>query len=401
MELKKKSSKELLNDLMAKHYEDALQAKAEGRPVVWATSISPQELLTTMDLVTVYPENHAAAIGARKEAMKFIEHAEGIGYSSDLCSYARVNMGYMDIQESAAQNIPLPDLIFCCSNICNTVIKWYENIAKRLNIPLILFDMPFNHTYEVPENAVKYMRGEIEHAIGQLESFTGKKFDYDRFGEVMKISNETAAWWKKATDWGKVKPSPLNGFDMFNYMATIVCMRGSEEGAQLFKLWHDELKAKAEAGLGPWNSAEEKYRVLWDGIACWPHLASTFKVLKKYGVNMVTSTYPDSWYKVYETNDLDGMAKAYSGNYVNRNLDYGADNMIKLIEEFHLDGVIFHSNRSCKLMDFRTYEIQRRIKEATGCPSVIFDGDQTDPRVFSEAQYETRIQALVEMMEKR
>lgn len=401
MEKKKQTSKELLNDLMTKHYADALQAKKEGKPVVWATSISPQELLTTMDLTVVYPENHAAAIGARKEAMKFIEHAEGIGYSSDLCSYARVNMGYIDIQESEAQNIPLPDLIFCCSNICNTVIKWYENIAKKLNIPLILFDMPFNHTYQVPDNAVAYMRGEIEDAIRQLEVFTGRKFDYDRFSEVMKISNETAKWWKKATEWAKVKPSPLNGFDMFNYMATIVCMRGTEEGTQLFKLWHDELKAKAEAGLGPWSSAEEKYRVLWDGIACWPHLATTFKVLKKYGVNMVTSTYPDSWYKVYETNDLDGMARAYSGNYVNRNLDYGEDNMIKLIEEFQLDGVIFHSNRSCKLMDFRTYEVQRRITEKTGCPSVIFDGDQTDPRVFSEAQYETRIQALVEMMEKR
>ena len=33
-------------------------------------------------------------------------------------------------------------------------------------------------------------------------------------------------------------------------------------------------------------------------------------------------------------------------------------------------------------------------------PSVIFDGDQTDPRLFSEAQYETRIQALAEMMEE-
>lgn len=33
-------------------------------------------------------------------------------------------------------------------------------------------------------------------------------------------------------------------------------------------------------------------------------------------------------------------------------------------------------------------------------PSVVFDGDQTDPRIFSQAQYETRIQALVEMMEE-
>jgi benzoyl-CoA reductase/2-hydroxyglutaryl-CoA dehydratase subunit BcrC/BadD/HgdB len=31
----------------------------------------------------------------------------------------------------------------------------------------------------------------------------------------------------------------------------------------------------------------------------------------------------------------------------------------------------------------------------------MFDGDQTDPRAFSQAQFETRIQALVEMMKTR
>lgn len=397
---RKMTSKEMLNSLVAKHYEEALQAKADGKPVVWATSISPQELLETMDLTTVYPENHAAAIGARKEALQFIEHSEGKGYSADICSYARVNMGYVELKHAEAQDIPQPDLIFCCSNICNTVIKWYENIAKQLDIPLIMFDMPFNHTYDVPQHSIQYMRGQMDHAIKQLEDFTRKKFDYDKLGEVMDLSNNTCEWWKKATDWAKCTPSPLNGFDMFNYMAMIVCMRGNKDGETLFKLWHDELESKAKEGKGPWNSADENYRVMWDGIACWPHLSTTFKTLKKYGVNMVTSTYPESWNIRYEKNDLTGMAKAYASNYANRNLDYDTQNVSKLVTDFSLDGIIYHSNRSCKLMDFRQYEVQRRVTEMTGIPSVVFDGDQTDPRNFSEAQYETRVQALVEMMEK-
>ena len=266
---------------------------------------------------------------------------------------------------------------------------------------MILFDLPFNHEYEVSQQNIRYIKGQLLDAINQLEKITNRKFDYDRFAEVMKTSTETSIWWKKAALQARAIPSPLNGFDLFNYMATIVCARGTEEGRDLFKLWYKELEQKAKNGAGPWREGEEKYRVMWDGIACWPHLADTYKVLKKYGINMVTSTYPDSWYIVYDVNDLDGMARAYSSNYVNRNLDFGVDNITNLVEDYQLDGIIYHSNRSCKLMDFRQYEVQRRVEERTGVPSVIFDGDQTDPRAFSLAQYETRVQALVEMMEER
>lgn len=401
MEESKQTSKQLLGEIQDRHYADAMKAKEKGKLVAWATSISPQELLTTMDIYTVYPENHAAAIGARKCAQPFIDYSEGNGYSTDLCSYARVNLAYMEIMESEAANIPKPDLIFCCNNICNTVLKWYENISKELDIPMIVFDLPFNHEYEITDQNTKYIKAQLLEAIDQLEEITGKKFDYDKFREVMGISIETSIWWKKAAMQAQAVPSPLNGFDLFNYMAIIVCARGTREGRDLFKLWHEELKAKAEAGIGPWKSGEEEYRVMWDGIACWPHLSDTYKTLKKYGINMVTSTYPDSWYIVYENNDLDGMARAYSSNYVNRNLDFGVDNIVKLVEDYKLDGIIFHSNRSCKLMDFRQFEVQRRVEERTGIPSVIFDGDQTDPRAFSLAQYETRVQALLEMMESR
>ena len=302
------TSKEMLGQLMDRHYADAMRAKEEGRLVAWATSISPQELLETMDITVVYPENHAAAIGARKCAPEFISCSEGEGYSSDLCSYARVNLGYMDIKESIAGNIPMPDVIFCCNNICNTVIKWYENIAKELNIPMILFDLPFNHEYEVTEQNVQYIRSQLEDAIHVLEKLTGRPFDCEKLGRVMEISSQTAKMWKKASMMARSKPSPLNGFDLFNYMAVIVCMRGRQEGLELFTLWCQELEEKQKKGLGPWKDQEEEIRILWDGIACWPYLSGTYKTLKKYGINMVTSTYPDSWTILYEKGDLDGMA---------------------------------------------------------------------------------------------
>ena len=58
-------------------------------------------------------------------------------------------------------------------------------------------------------------------------------------------------------------------------------------------------------------------------------------------------------------------------------------------------------NRSCKLMSFIQYEMERKVFEETGIPYAGFDGDQADPRNFSKAQFETRLQGLVEVMEER
>jgi benzoyl-CoA reductase/2-hydroxyglutaryl-CoA dehydratase subunit BcrC/BadD/HgdB len=43
--------------------------------------------------------------------------------------------------------------------------------------------------------------------------------------------------------------------------------------------------------------------------------------------------------------------------------------------------------------------MSRQIGETCEIPVTSFDGDQADPRNFSAAQYETRVQALAEIME--
>ena len=45
-------------------------------------------------------------------------------------------------------------------------------------------------------------------------------------------------------------------------------------------------------------------------------------------------------------------------------------------------------------------EMSRQIGEICHIPVVAFDGDQADPRNFSEAQYETRVQGLMEIMQE-
>lgn len=392
-----KTSVDVLNMLQMEHYQTAFERKMEGKPIGWLTSIFPQEIVEALDLDYVYPENHCCAVSARKESPKFIDIAEGKGYSVDLCAYARLNLGYAEEGYAESLTIPMPDFICCCNNICNEVIKWYENLSKNLSIPMIMIDIPFNDLYEPDEARIQYIKGQLEHAIGQLEKIAGKPMDYDRLRDVMRISNENSRAWSEAMSYLKSKPSPMNGFAMFNYMALIVCARGKESSKEVFELLAKEHKALTEEGKTNFKG-EEVFRVMWDGIAVWPFLGFTAKSLIKNGINMNASTYPDAFAVYYDELTLEGMARGYAGTANTRCVEFHVDARAELMQHSGCDGALYHMNRSCKVWDMMQYSIAKRTSEKTGKPYAIFDGDQADPRGFSEAQFSTRIDGLKEVM---
>lgn len=392
------TSKEMLDTLVAKNMEDARRAKARGDLVCWASSIAPCEFTETMGIYTVYPENHVVGIAARKGAPELLQYAEAKGYANDICGYARANLAYMDVQHCVSEEMPLPDLVLLCNNICETLIKWYENIAYTLNIPCLVIDVPYNHDNEVTQENVSYVKAQFQTIIEQLEEITGRTFDYDKFGEVMRIAAQNAKDWYEATSLSSACPSPLNGFNMFNYMALIVCMRGKPECGMTFRKLKEELEAMIAKGESGLKGADENYRIMWDGIACWPYLSHTYKVLKNYGVNMTGSTYPSAWALQYTPGDLDELARAYTSMGNNLSLQGQIDLRKKIIRETKCDGVVMHMNRSCKMCDFLQYEVGEALRDDLDIPITTFDGDQADPRNYSKAQYETRIEALVEMM---
>ena len=75
--------------------------------------------------------------------------------------------------------------------------KWYENIARMHNIPLVMIDIPYNNHTTVDDTYVAYIRGQFDHAIHQLEEISGKKFDEKKFEQACANANRTAKAWLK------------------------------------------------------------------------------------------------------------------------------------------------------------------------------------------------------------
>ena len=392
-------AKKVLAHIADRVYEDAIEAKARGELVGWCASNFPQEIPTTLGLYTVYPESQAAAISAKGGSLPMLEHTEGeMGYSNDLCAYARISLAYADLGKcpNGEREMPLPDFLLCCDNICNCMMSWYENLAKELNIPMIMIDVPFNEGYDVDEKSVAYIRGQFENAIHQLEEISGRKWSDERFKEVCQLSKKVGEAWLEATQYMGYDPSPLNGFELFNHMAVATMARGKQESLDGFLQLIDEYKQNVAEHKSTFKN-EEKYRVMFEGIACWPYLRSTLKPLKDNGANVTACVYGPSFAFIYD--DLDGLARAYAGVPNAINLERAVELRKKLCLEGKVDGGLVHINRSCKMWSGIAPEMGRRISRDLNIPIVTFDGDQSGPRNFSEAQYDTRVQGLLEIME--
>ncbi|HQG31943.1 MAG TPA: 2-hydroxyacyl-CoA dehydratase [Deltaproteobacteria bacterium] len=391
-----------MREIMTEYYIEAKSAAISGKKVAWITSGGPVEPLIVMDVIPVYPENYGAMIGASHMGGDLCAKAEAMGYSTDLCSYARADIACAPIDGGPIGGLPKPDMLVCCNNICGTVMKWYEVHARYFNVPLFIFDTPFCHTGFAPE-ARQYVRNQLNEYIEFLEGVCGKKFDYDRSIEVGKLSMEGQRLWAKVLDTAAHRPAPMSAFDAFFFLALIVTLRGTKTVVDFYTELLEEVKERVKNGISAVEN--EKYRLLWDNLPVWYRLKWLSDKFASHDACLVADTYTTAWCGsmkyIDENNFIDSMAEAYTRIYLNIGVDEMAKTIFEMIDKYDVDGLVMHSNRSCKPYSFGQYDIQRMVQEKKGIPCMMLESHMTDERSFSESQTATRIDAFMEVIKSR
>jgi bcr-type benzoyl-CoA reductase subunit B len=399
---RKVRSEKRMREIMTEYYIEAKTAEQNHRKVAWITSGGPVEPLIAMDIIPVYPENHGAMIGASKMGADLCEKAEGMGYSGDLCSYARSDISCATVNGGPIGGLPRPDLLVCCNNICGTVLKWYEIQARYFKVPLFIFDTPFCHTEFSPE-AKRYVLRQAEEYVQFLEGIMGRKMDQDRMKEVGRLSLEGQRLWQKVLDTAQNKPSPLTAFDAFFHLALIVTLRGTPKTVDYYSELLAEMEQRVREGIGA--VANERYRLLWDNLPIWSRMKWLSNKFARNDACLVADTYTSAWcgsLKYIDENDFsNSAAEGYTRAYLNIGVDQMADIVLGMIDKYEVDGLVMHSNRSCKPYSLGQYDIQRIVKQKRGLPSLIIEADMVDERSFSESQVESRIEAFLEMIAER
>ena len=375
------------------------------------------EILKTFDLPVVFPEINSLQTAVRRVAHEYLEEAEDYGYSPDICGYVKADVAtQLRGGEHPMGQIP-PPALSVLTNACNTYIKWAEIWERFYDTPTFTIDVPGTRQaggqtwpgdsdFEADR---KYVEVQVRELINVCEAVTGKKFDIDKFREVLTHANTMSRSWNRILELNRAKPAVFSALtDGTIFLGVANGFRGTEAGARYFERLVEEMEYKAANGIG--TTIEEDYRLLFVGVPCYPIFRRFNELFTDWGGTFVNSTY--LWFASGGTNrgfeyDLkDPIASLAEGVLVSvrdamDSMFHQDEALEGMIDEFDADGVIYHPIKSCRTVSTGLADGRRYLTEGRDIPTLFLESDMMDRRVVSEAQMKNRIDAFFEGLASR
>ena len=105
--------------------------------------------------------------------------------------------------------------------------------------------------------------------------------------------------------------------------------------------------------------------------------------------------------KIDPDNPLEGIAYNLCDTLVSGNYSYRAKNVAELCQAFSIDGLVMSEVQTCRAFNSQMFAVMDGVSRNLGIPAVTIGGDSCDPSFYSDAQTDTRLQALLETIEAR
>jgi benzoyl-CoA reductase subunit B len=410
-------------ELRLKYYKDYQEASDKGglryTGGAWAFDAIPAGLGRDVYHITGEPYGASLAFD-KKLSMECLEAAEARGWARDLCSYMRNYWGSMYLNKYAfGGEYPKPDFCFQ-DHICCSHAKWYQHVAEYKKIPYFCIDVSVGPYKDVDENRLMFVVNQMHESIEWLEKITGRKYRDELLIEAVENETRSTSVWAEICCLNMAQPAPLDEKTMYSLYVHGTLSKHSKEIADFYEELREEVKYRVDNQIAA--IPDERCRLMSDTQPPWGFL-KVFRYLEKFGAISIGSLYTFGLIGIWETKP-DGswgprttpmqkgetitsrdqalriladwnLSKPEWQHFYDPNLK--TDMMLKIVEQWKLDGVMLHLNRGCEGLSCGIMENRLGIAKA-GIPVMTFEGNMGDEREFDEKRVMTRIDSFMETL---
>ncbi len=388
--------------------------------VAWCMGPSAYEMMGAAGVSCFQAESSSARIAGQHAETPFIEYGQAHGVSPDMCSYAKINLGLVLMQQDGLTDqidekyrLNPPDLIVA-GNICPSMMQWAHVLGKIYKVPVFIIDYPFAYD-DSEENLLRnarYVREQLEQLKSFLLKCSGKKeYDEAKLREQTECCREMAIYQRNISQLAQVVPAPASFIDNAVSMTPAISMK-NQQAADFYKEYMNEMIERVKHGVGSLDN--ERYRIMWRGNFPWFKIGFLSRLLGSYDALLVSGAYgltgleENSGYKLVPPDGFDledplwGIAcGGINGGYIANYDTKWRTEFIQYIKKYSIDAVIIQAPHTCRPWTLTTRDMARRVDEELGIPAIVLEADHTDPAYFNDAQVETRIKALLETVDAR
>lgn len=374
------STIQLQAKLMKEYYKD-FSKYAKGRipekKVAWVTAFTPVEILEALEISYYYPESYAAVIAASGKEQKLLEESGRQFLALDCCSYSCCFEGSLELGEGPRGVPPKPDVLIATNNQCNTLPNWWNILAQRYDVPLIVLDYPGESVGRA--EAFAYVTEQHKRFILDMEALSGNKLEEKVLEQLIENSCKSVENWNGLTEYLPVKEmKPTLLFDAISFLITSRCKEPTAELYALMKQELEELPGKDET----------KVPLFWLGYPLWYHPE---RYLPEFldGFRISGSNYIMWWSLDYSGNTvMEQLFQAYNYTFLNLTQKTRDERLTGWIAKSGAKGAVTLHNKSCKC-DFVS-------AKNVGIPQVELEIDMIDRTFVDETKAKRQIELLKE-----
>ncbi|MGH3895717.1 MAG: 2-hydroxyacyl-CoA dehydratase subunit D [Rhodococcus qingshengii] len=416
--------------MTADYWENIFTAKERGKHVVWYNGAALNPLFQAAGLEWCHGEAFAARLAAQHLEEPAQAAGAEYGYINELCSYARTHLGcavltqqtiserqtgvvgMMD-QRELASKLPAPDFFVNGYAGCSTGQQWdamtYRVFDRKLpifnvSIPMLWGNKPDAGYMRGEEwNEVStYVEGQLRELVSFLEHQTGRPFDWDLLSESMSYIKRASELRLEAMELCRLAPTPATYWDWVASIAPINFLPGNQALVDYFAGVKAEIQQRIVDGVSAIEN--ERYRVYFDGIMNWNKLGFLTRKFAEYNVAVVAGRYThESFWQEPQLIDVENPLRGMAQHYLLCPLNHGLKNLqellIRRLDEYAIDGIAFHSTRTCRAMTNPQSMLAKAAERERGVKSFFFEGDVADASFYNDEMFDSRLEAMLEAID--